>query len=309
MALALALASCSPPGTPSLAHGFTLDSGLNNGTPDDPSDDLLDAARWTNLPGSLVEDGVRGMGGGLEYAVADDFCERLLPRFVDEPKPSCGQLREAIQGAFDRWAERHPVLRFVDVSGRIQPMLPPPGVREPWRGFGAEIDLLALSPREYPKVAGAGAWTSFWFVRVRPIGTNGYRLSGNTLTSVDIVVNATACFHLDPSLGGGRCNHLESLVLHETGHALALDHPNQFPERNFDTDGDAANPVELDCQEPTRNLMLSPNIDPLAVMNSSRGQPEPVHPQLTHDDLAGRDFLYPVCGPGEARSLPSRREF
>jgi len=60
-----------------------------------------------------------------------------------------------------------------------------------------------------------------------------------------------------------------------------------LPERNFDTDDDPTNPMEIDCQEPTRNLSLSSNIDPLAVMNSARGQPDPVPPSA-HQRRPGR---------------------
>ncbi len=105
---------------PQIALAFTIDDTLTHGTTADPSDDLLDAARWTNVPGSLVGEGVRGLGGGIEYAIAPDLCPKLLPHFIDEPKPTCGQMLGAIQQAFDRWGQGHPVLRFVDVSGRIR---------------------------------------------------------------------------------------------------------------------------------------------------------------------------------------------
>ncbi len=290
-----------PPGS---ALGFTLDDALTNGTPDDPSDDLLDAARWSYVPYSLVEDGVRGLGGGLEYAIAEDFCARLLPRFIDSPKPSCEQLHEAIQRAFDRWAADHPVLRFTDATGKITPTLPPAGHPRPWIGFGAEIDFFAFSPAEYPKVRGLGAYTSFWYLYMDPIGTNGRLLPGNTLTSADIVLNTTVCYYLSPELEGRGCNHFESLVLHEIGHALALGHPNEFPQRNFDSDDDPTNEIPIDCQDPLKGLKLSPKIDPNAVMNSSRGRPQPVRLELTDDDLGGRNFLYPICPEVEPPKLP-----
>ena len=275
--------------------GFTIDDVLDNNTPGNYSDDLKDAARWTNTSGSLVEDGVRGLGGGIEYAVAEDFCDRIIPRFIDEPKPTCNQLIEVIQRAFDKWAAG--LLRFTDVTGKIRPELPPAGHPSPWIGFGAEIDFFSLSPAEFPRVRRFGAYTSFWYLFADPIGTNGRILPGRTLTSADIVFNADApiCYHIDPALTGRDCNHFESLVLHEIGHALGLDHPNEFPYRNFDTDDDPTNPIPIDCEDPTKGLKLSPNIDPKAVMNSSLGQPEPVHVELTNDDLGGRDFLYPLC--------------
>ena len=273
--------------------GFTIEGALTNNTPTDPSDDLLDAARWSNVPGYYAGQRVRGLGGGIEYTLASDFCTRLIPQFIDHP--TCQELRQSIQQSFDLWAEGHPVLRFVDVSGRVRPELPRPGESEPWQGFGAEIDLFALSPKEYPNVSGFGVWTQFWYLFADPIGTSGRVYPGNTITSVDMVFNPGVCYHLDPALSGLGCNHFASLLLHETGHALGLDHPDEFSNRNFETDHDPTNPIPVDCQSPTQGLVLSPNISPQAVMISSRGLPQPVRLELTQDDLGGRNFLYPIC--------------
>ncbi len=285
------------------ARAFVTDPTLTNNTPGDPSDDLLAAARWSNVPGSLLDRGARGLGGGLEYALAADFCPVLSARFLDVPPPTCAQLRDAVRRAFERWTTRHPVLRFVDVTERMSAQLPPPDSRKPWRGFGAEIDLLALSPEAYPRVRGLGAWTSFWYLFTPPVGTNGRPLPGGTVTSADIVFNASTCYHLDPGLAGRGCNHFESLLLHEIGHALDLHHPSENVSRNFDSDADPYNLIPIDCLVPTRGLRLSPHIDPRAVMNRGVGEPMPVVFVLTNDDLGGRDFHYPICPGGTTRAL------
>ncbi len=276
--------------------GLTIDEGLTNNTPSDPTDDLLDAARWTNLPDSFAEQGVRGLGGGLEYSISSEFCARMIPRFIDNP--TCEQLRQSVQQSFDLWAEGHPVLRFVDISDRVQPELPPLGVSDPWRGFGAEIDLFALNPEEYLHLSNFGAWTQFWYLFNDPIGTRGQVLPGNTLTSVDLVFNSKACFHDDPNQAGKGCNHFGSLLLTEIGHALGLDHPDEISGRNFDSDGDPANSIPIDCQSPTQGLIISTIVDPQSVMSSGSGKPQHVQMQLTQDDLGGRNFLYPICPAG-----------
>ena len=128
------------------------------------TDDLLDAARWSNLQGSLVTHGVRGLGGGLEYAIASDCCTTLILQIVDSP--SCNKLKGVIQEKLDGWSEGHLVLHFVNETNAVGAELPPEGSAEPWRGYGAEIDIFAKDPKEYPKVERSGA---FFPARSAPI--------------------------------------------------------------------------------------------------------------------------------------------
>ena len=279
----------------SSASSFTLDPVLTRGTAN-PADDLLAAARWSFLPGSLVRHGVRGLGGGLEYAIAPDFCARLRPRFVDRPAPSCGRILMAIDNAFAVWAEGHGDLYFIDVSAKIAPKLPPPGTRQPWRGYGSEIDIFALPPSAYRRLKKFAAFTGFWYKNENPRTKNGGLAPGVTITNADMVFNTTSCYHLDPALAGRGCNHFPSLVVHEITHLLALGHPNENRRRNFDNDGNPHNRVTIDCADPTRGLGLSSALDPEAVANSSLGRPAPVRMRLSNDDIAGRNFLYPACG-------------
>lgn len=292
LALGLALLCLTAAARP--AAPFALDSKLTRGTAD-PSDDLLAAARWSRVRGSLARDRVRGLGGGLEYSIAADFCTRLRPRFIDRPRPSCGRIRTAIADAFAAWSEGNDILNFVDVSGAVAPRLPPPGSKHPWRGYGAEIDIFAMTRAQYPRLKKVAAFTRFWYLHSKPRVGKGRRAPGVTITSADMVFSTKTCYHMDPALGGRRCNHFPSLVRHEIAHALALDHPNQNRRRNFDSDRNPHNRVSIDCDDPTRGLGLSPVIDPMAVANSSLGKPAPVRMRLTNDDLAGRDFLYPNC--------------
>jgi|GEM_PF-2553658 len=277
------------------ATGFVLDDALTYGTPADFSDDLLDAARWSNDAQSLVEQGVRGLGGGLEYAIAADFCAALLPQFIDRPRPTCSDLQRALQQAFDRWADGHPQLRFVNASASLAAQLPPSDTNFPAQGFGAEIDLFAFTPQDYPDVTDYGAYTTFWFLNKQPIGTNHRRLSGKTLTSADIVFNANACYVFSANRAQAGCNHFESLAIHEIGHALALDHPDEFPHRNFQPALQTTKTAIATCQNPSQGYQHSPGTDPAAVMNSELLLESPVQLTLSADDLNGRNFLYPIC--------------
>lgn len=277
-----------------VAYGFVIDETLTNNTPNNPADDLQGVARWSNVPGSVASN-IRGLGEGLEYAIAPDFCSRIIPLFADTKPPTCDQIQTSIQTAMAHWGQDHPSLTFKNVTSQRSAQLPPQGDPEPWRGFGAEIDLFVLSPQDYPFLADFGAYTSFWYLNENPIGLQGRPLPGKTITSADIVFSNQACYFWDPRKPIQGCNHFESLLAHEVGHALSLDHPNEFPQRNFDTDNRLGNVMSIDCQNPTKSLKLSTRIDPQAIMNSSLGQSLGTQTQLSVDDLGGRNFLYPIC--------------
>ncbi len=289
---------CSP------AFGFVTDDLLTNNTPNNFADDLQDAARWSNVPGSVLSN-IRGLGEGLEYAIAPDFCSQIIPLFQDRQPPNCAQIEQEIQKAFDHWGENHAVLNFTPVTASLAAQLPPNGASEPWRGFGAEIDLFVQSPDDYPLVNNFGAYTSFWYTNQRPIGLQGQPVSGKTMTSADIIFNNRSCYFFNAQQPISGCNHFESLLIHEVGHALALDHPNEFPQRNFDTDNTPGNPIPIDCQQPTQNLKLVSQIDVAAIMNSHLGEAAGPQPQLSLDDIGGRNFLYPLCQTVSS-TLPSR---
>ena len=253
---------------------------------------LSDAARWSNVPESLVEKGVRGLGGGIEYAIADDFCEKIIPTFFDEPKPACEQVKELVKRAFDKWAAGHPILKFVDVTGKVKAERPPQG-RDPSKGFGAEIDIFA----EVSSLPAVASLYSRW--DRSPIGTNGKELPGHTITSADIVFSSGWCYFIDPALLGQRrrglgCHHFETVMMHEIGHALGLDHPTS-PEGNYDSDDDPTNEIPIDCEDPATGLKISPNLPPHSILGGAEDPVIRVAPQLTNDDIGGRNFLYPIC--------------
>lgn len=274
------------------ARAFVVEAGPEPAA--SPIEDLRRAARWDANPGALVRTGERGLGGGLEYSVDPSVCTKL--RFADAA--DCAAIKAQIAEAARRWTAGHPHLRFVDVSKDIPAELAPE--TEGWRGFGAEIDFVAVEARDFRafhKEEVAADARTYYVHAPRPRRLDAARSeeARGAITSVDIRLNASVCFYLDPSARRDGCMHFGSVVMHELAHALGLDHPDENPSRNLDLDANPSGPMALDCREAAKGLKVSPVVERFAVANGrwtgagywTRG--------LTYDDLAGRDALYPAC--------------
>jgi hypothetical protein len=272
------------------AGAFVLHTPRN--APWRAEEDVARAPRWDGAGGAMIDTGRRGLGGGLEYAIDDSVCAEL--RFVDAAP--CSAVKAAIAEAFSRWA--HGPLSFTDVTGKIAPERQ--GATPGWIGAGAEIDIFAEGAATFPafRQTQITALTAFYFDRLRrPILTSGAvgAASEGVIMAADIRIFTERCYTLSAASWRPGCAHFPSVMLHEIGHALFIDHPDERPERNLDTDDDPTNAMTLDCSAPRLGLKASPRIMPEAVSISmvrgagiwARG--------LTADDRAARDALYGKC--------------
>lgn len=65
-----------------------------------------------------------GLGGGISYMVASDFCAKILPRFIEDDEwhtsvidfVSCADVNDAIARAMATWASNHPYVDFYNVT-------------------------------------------------------------------------------------------------------------------------------------------------------------------------------------------------
>lgn len=275
------------------AQGFVVEGPRDGAV--DALDHLRRAPRWALTAGSLAATGERGLGGGLEYVLDDSLCAL---EFIDAS--SCADIKASVREAFAMWADGHGLLRFVEA---------PAGTRVGWplavaglSDQGAEIDVMGAGAAEFPLFASrrVKGYTIFY---ERPaeglVLTNGQTLPGSVgrLESADVRFSAAQCYYRDVERARADCVHFPSLALHEIGHALGIDHPEEKALFNLDTNTDPNDRLVVDCRNPEAGLRASPAIQPAAVAIGQDVQgPGRWKRGLTWDDVAARDALYPHCG-------------
>ena len=260
---------------------------------------LVNAARWSAAPlpvfknefgqTSFLETGIHD---GLQVGIEDGFAEELGASASGEVALIDG----TVQAAFDAWVS--PVVDF-DISFD-HPIDQSQAQINPFAGL--EIDLFAVPPT-HPSLSGGGfiGFASFFQVSLpQRTLTNGTVLPGPLIQGADILLDMD--FFQIP-FGGSQAAidaalaFFQSTLMHEIGHTLGLDHPNEFPSANLDTDFDPLNPMIIDPANPFANVIHSPNIDPTTIMRSFITG----NTILDNDAIGGRDVLYPALPePGPA---------
>jgi hypothetical protein len=284
--LPILIGASLPAGAFTISEGFVycepgfICSG-SSGEVIDVSQTLEEAPRWDANPAAASS-----LADGIQVSVDPNFGAALA---AITPL-SAAEYEAALVEAFRAWET--PELTF-DIHFDSPP--------------GLEIDVFAVDSSHWLFSPGnfVSGYALFWtdYVPSRRL-TNGQIQPGWAMTSAEIYIavdRVKEVFSLFVGFGivseSDRFVRFQNFMSHEIGHTLALHHPEQFSDANFDTDLDPLNEMAIDPLDPISGMMLSPNFDHDAIMAAVKGTPEGyVFTDLTPDDRGGLNVLYPSGG-------------
>ncbi len=240
----------------------------------DLAETLRTTDRWSVDAGGGLHDGV------IEVAIDPALAASLG---VEDPEERA-RVEQAVVDGVLRW--RSPVLAF-DIKWAA-----PDGSHEIEITTAPDAEVRALGGGQGGIAIVHSEWSE------ERLLSNGASIPGWSITSVEIVFNATTLTQLfDIGLPiHVAVKPLLRLTTHEVGHGLGFAHPTDDPAWNIDSDDDPYNPLVVDPAAPFEGLVVSPYVDDTAIMVPASDLPTVLlafETALVPDDRAVRDVLYP----------------
>ncbi len=244
---------------------------------------LAGAPRWDANPNA------QGLSGGVSVSVSPGFAAAFGRSAADT------QLLD--DGLFDSFSALELAVPEFDFDIRLG-------------GGAAEIEFFAVRGTDsvFQNNGFTGFATFHTDFRANRGLTDGTTLAGNAITHGTIHINidqfnviADSLLVAGILLAEDMGLHLQQLVMHELGHLVGLEHPNEFPEANLDNDGDPTTVIPANLGPPWPGMAVSTPVG-TAIMNSGLIL-RTNRAFWTADDLSGLNVLYPVPEPALAGLL------
>jgi hypothetical protein len=281
LALSLLLIVC-----PALAaSAFTIDDNFHifSGGVLDVESTLREAPRWDANPSAF------GLADGVSVSVAPGFATAFGRSAADTLL-----LEEGLFDSFTALEDAVPDFDFDITLG----------------GGAAEIEVFAVPDTDLAFQGNNFTGVASFFADYRSNRglTDGTTLAGWVITGGTIHINIDRFNDIaDGLLLAGILVqedmglHLQQLMMHEIGHMIGLEHPNEFTNANMDDDGDPTTVIPANLGPPWAGIAVSRPVGS-SIMNSGLIL-RTNQAFWTADDLSGLNVLYPVPEPSLAGLL------
>lgn len=275
--------------------------------------------RWDAAPRTVFGE-ERSLDGGLRYSLEGGSYEAFRDQLTWAALPTVAEFQTAVERAFAFWTATDPVtglgtsLTFVaDFATEVYDDPGEPGNPGSWTGvnLGAEIDIIAETPYIPGAIASALAFVQLGSANDVTLTSGTTQYAGFAISGADIRIDPDVPWILET---------FETVLAHEIGHTIGFAdfwlYPgvggafSAFLDDNYDGANSATALATLTNSFALTIDPFDPDSTPLIrIHDSLSGDPGLATPgvhmlmeelsvaRLSNNEVAGRQFLYPVPEP------------